>query len=168
MFEAKPPGPGEVRALAHQLLSWADKLALAPAEGRMLTEEQLLESVLALATAGRDIARLRARTFPDTDFASSGWDVMLEIFIREGQGQRVSLEELSMEGGWPPLAVHRSVNMLIDKRLVERSYKDCQTREVSLSLTSTGKQKMASFLLESARFSRPPSLAAPTAAAASD
>ena len=60
MFEAKPPGPGEVRALAHQLLSWADKLALAPAEGRMLTEEQLLETVLALATAGRDIARLRA------------------------------------------------------------------------------------------------------------
>ena len=93
---------------------------------------------------------------------------MLEIFIREGQGQRVSLEELSMEGGWPPLEVHRSVNMLIDKRLVERSYKDCQTREVWLSLTSTGKQKMASFLLESARFSRPPSLAAPTAAAASD
>jgi DNA-binding MarR family transcriptional regulator len=159
MFEAKPPSAGEVRALAQQLLSWADQLALAPPEDHALSEEQLQESVLALAIAGRDIARLRARIFPDTDFASSGWDVMLEIFIRGAQGHCVSLEQLSTEDGWPPLAVHRSVNMLIDKRLVDRSYKDSDTRDVWLSLTSTGQQKMASFLLESARFSRPPNLA---------
>jgi DNA-binding MarR family transcriptional regulator len=159
MFEAKPPNAGEVRALAQQLLTWADQLALAPVAERALSEEQLQDCVLALAMAGRDIAHLRARMFPDTDFASSGWDVMLEIFIREAQGQRVSLEQLAADDTWPPLTVHRSVNMLIDKQLVTRGYKDPGTREVWLSLTSAGKEKMAAFLLESARFSRPPSLA---------
>jgi DNA-binding MarR family transcriptional regulator len=158
MFEAKPPSAGEVRALAQQLLSWADQLALAPAAERALSEEELQDCVLALAVAGRDIAHLRARTFPDTDFASTGWDVMLEIFIRQEQGQRVSLEQLAADDGWPPLAVHRSVNMLIDKQLVARGYKDPGTREVWLSLTDTGKHRMAAFLLESARFSRPPVL----------
>jgi len=159
MFEAKPLSAGEVRALAQQLLSWADQLARAPVRAQALTEEELEESVLALAVAGREIARLRARTFPDTDFASTGWDVMLEIFIREAQRRRVSLEQLSAQDGWPPLAVHRSVNMLIDKRLVDRGYTEPASREVRLSLTPAGKQKMAAFLLESARFSQPPSVA---------
>ena len=155
MLEAKPPSAGEVRALAQQLMLWADQLALTPSKERTLSEEELQDSVLSLAIAGRDIARLRARMFPDTDFASTGWDVMLEIFIRESQGHRVSLEQLSADG-WPALAVHRSVNMLIDKRLVDRSYKEPGTPEVWLSLTPAGKQKMAAFLFESAHFSRPP------------
>ncbi|HEY7806069.1 MAG TPA: hypothetical protein VIC34_02610 [Croceibacterium sp.] len=159
MLENAPPSAGEVRALAQQLLSWADQLALARSAQLTVSDENLEGSVLQLALAGRDIARLRARMFPETDFASSGWDLMLEMFIREAEGQRVSLEQLAADDGSPALTVHRSVNMLIDKQLVARGYKDSASREVWLSLTSTGKQKMAAFLLESARFSRPPSLA---------
>jgi DNA-binding MarR family transcriptional regulator len=103
--------------------------------------------------------------FPDTDFASSGWDVMLEIFILEAQDHRVSLEQLAADNRWPPLAVHRSVNMLIDKGLVARGRNEAGTRQVWLSLTAAGRDKMGAFLLESARFSRPP-LRSPGAAAA--
>jgi DNA-binding MarR family transcriptional regulator len=155
MVETKPPSAGEVRALAQQLLAWADQLALVRA-AEPAPDEALAASVLQLALAGRDIARLRARMFPDTDFASSGWDVMLEIFIHEAEDNRVSLEQLSADNRWPPLAVHRSVNMLIDKGLVARGFNETGTRQVWLSLTPVGRDKMGAFLLESARFSRPP------------
>jgi hypothetical protein len=154
MLETKPPSAGEVRALAQQLLAWADQLALV--REPVIADEDLAASVLQLALAARDIARLRARAFPDTDFASSGWDVMLEIFIHQAEGHRVSLEQLAADNRWPPLAVHRSVNMLIDKGLVTRGLNEDSTRQVWLSLTPVGRDKMGAFLLESARFSRPP------------
>jgi len=166
MLDTKAPSAGEVRALAQQLLAWADQLALARSAEATITDEELQASVLNLAFAGRDIARLRARMFPDTDFASSGWDVMLEIFILEAQGARVSLEQLSADNRWPPLAVHRSVNMLIDKGLVARGFAEAGTREVWLALTPAGRDRMAAFLVESARFSRPTLSAAATVVAA--
>jgi DNA-binding MarR family transcriptional regulator len=156
MGDTKPPSAGEIRALAQQLLAWADQLALTRSVEPIVPEEELGASVLKLALAGREIARLRARMFPDTDFASSGWDVMLEIFVQEAQGERVSLDQLGVDNRWPPLAVHRSVNMLIDRGLVARAFKEAGTRDVWISLTPAGRDKMSAFLLESARFSRPP------------
>src|SRR5690348_7699362 len=60
MLENAPPSAGEVRALAQQLLSWADQLALARSAQPTVSDENLEASVLQLALAGRDIARLRA------------------------------------------------------------------------------------------------------------
>lgn len=159
MIEARPPNAGEVRALAHQLLAWANQLVTAPSDERALSEDERQELALVLAEAGRAISRLRARIFSDIDFAGPAWDMMLEIFIREAQGYRISLEQLSAAGSWPPLTVHGRVNMLIDKQLVERRSGAPGTRDVWLSLTHEGKRKMTDFLLKSARIARPPTVA---------
>jgi hypothetical protein len=60
MFDTAPPRAGDVRALPHQLLSWADHLSDRPSFTRELTEEGRHDLELGLATALREVHRLRA------------------------------------------------------------------------------------------------------------
>src|SRR4051812_25976790 len=53
MVKNAPPSAGEVRALAQQLMSWADMLAAGPQINRVLADADRHELVLALATAAR-------------------------------------------------------------------------------------------------------------------
>src|SRR5688500_15410868 len=59
MFENAPPRAGDVRALAHQLLNWADHLSDRPDPARELTEEGRHDLILGLALATREARRLR-------------------------------------------------------------------------------------------------------------
>jgi DNA-binding MarR family transcriptional regulator len=149
-----PPSAGDVRALAHQLMSWADQLAAGPQISRVLADADRHELVLVLATAARAITRLRARIFPDVGFANPGWAIMLEIFIREASGYRVSLDQLTAEADLPELTAYRSLNLLINKGLVERSEGKTHRDDVWLSLTLPGRRKMMELLLESAEYAR--------------
>ena len=153
MVENAPPSAGEVRALAHQLLSWADQLATA--RQISLAEADRHEFVLALATSARAIARLRARIFPDLGFANPGWLVLLEVFIREADGIRISLEHLATEVELPLLTTYQCVNQLIDNGLIERSGGASGSQEVRLTLTLSGWQKMTELLMASAEHARP-------------
>jgi hypothetical protein len=65
MCDSAPPRAAEVRALAHQLLSWADHLSDRPDLTGELTEEGRHDLVLGLATALREARRLRAEIFPE-------------------------------------------------------------------------------------------------------
>lgn len=160
MVDSAPPSAGEVRALAHQLLSWADQLATARQISRVLAEADRHDLVLAVANAARAIARLRARIFPDLGFGNPGWQVLLEIFIREADGVRISLEHLAAEVELPLLTTYQCANQLIDKGLVERSGSASGSQDVRLALTLAGWQKMTELLLASAEFARPRSMCA--------
>jgi hypothetical protein len=70
MFDTTPPRAGDVRALAHQLLSWADQLSERPDLTTELTEEGRHDLVLGLAGALRDARRLRAEIFPRIPFSN--------------------------------------------------------------------------------------------------
>lgn len=155
MDENAPPSAGEVRALAHQLLSWADQLATARQASRALAEGDRHEVVLEVANAARAIARLRARTFPDLGFANAGWLVLLEVFIRQADGARISLEQLAVEARLPLLSTYQCVNELIDKGLVERSGSAPGGPDVHLALTPSGSRKMSDLFLASTEYARP-------------
>ena len=154
MVKNAPPSAGDVRALAHHLLSWAEHLAAGPQLNRVLADADRNELVLVLATAARAIARLRTRIFPDVGFANPAWAIMLEIFIREANGYRVSLDQLTAEDDLPQLTAYRSLNLLIDKGLIERSEGKTHNDAVWLSLTLQGKRKMMELLFESAEYAR--------------
>ena len=64
MFEQAPPSAGEVRALANQLLAWADSLAR-PKHAEALSEDSREEQLIALATASLEARRLRGQAFPE-------------------------------------------------------------------------------------------------------
>jgi DNA-binding MarR family transcriptional regulator len=136
------------------LLSWADQLAAGPQINHVLADADRHELVLALATAARAITRLRVRIFPDVGFANPSWAIMLEIFIREANGYRVSLDQLTAEDDLPPLTAYRCINLLIDKGLVERSGAPSGEQAVRLSLSLAGRRKMMELLVESAEYAR--------------
>jgi len=144
------PSAGEVRAFAQQLLAWADRLAKSHRPCRVLADADRHELVLALAEAARERARLAARAFPEAGFVSPAWRILLEVFIREAGGYRVSLDDLSEWGELPLLTVLGNLNGLIEKRLVERYEADGDNRVVRISLSPATRQRLTGLLLESA------------------
>jgi hypothetical protein len=155
MFDSALPRAGDVRALAHQLLSWANHLSDRPDPVRELTEEGRHDLVLGLATALREARRLRAEIFPGIPFANPNWDVMLDLFIQEMNGFRTSLDHLALTGDLPAPTVYESVDTLVRLSLVARTPDRFDNRVFWLSLTVTGRQGMFDLFAQSAEIVRP-------------
>ena len=155
MYDDAPPSAGEVRALAHQLLSWADHLTARPGLGREMSEEDRHDLILSLALAARAGRRLRAEIFFGVPLRNPSWDVMLELFIQEMNGFRTSLDHLALAGDLPAATVYDSVEALAALGLLERTPDRFDDRVSWLSLTVAGRQGMFDLLEKSAEFVRP-------------
>lgn len=155
MFDHAPPTAGEVRALAHQLLTWADQLSVRPVPASALSEEDRRELALTRAEAAREEAWLRSQVFAGIPFGNANWDIMLELFIREMTGFRVSVGDLVDGNHRPRELVIRCVDALEELGLAGRNFDRFDRRLAWLSLTPDGKQGMVRFLLDSAGFVRP-------------
>jgi hypothetical protein len=155
MFDSAPPRAGDVRALAHQLLSWADHLS-----NRLdLTTEQSAQGrddlVLGLAVALRDARRLRSEIFPRVPLGNPNWEVMLDLFIQEMNGFRTSLDHLALTGDLPAPVVYESVQELVRLGLIDRTEDRFDNRVSWLSLTVSGRQGMLDLFAQSAEIVRP-------------
>ena len=155
MFDSAPPRAGDVRALAHQLLGWADLLSDRPDLARDATEEGRHDLVLGLANALRDARRLRAEIFPGIPLGNPNWDVMLDLFIQEMNGFRTSLDHLALTGDLPAPTVYDSVDALARLGLVTRTPDRFDSRVFWLSLTATGRQGMFDLFAQSGEIVRP-------------
>ena len=159
MFDDAPPSAGEVRALAHQLMSWADHLSRRagsdPAPGRELTEEDRHDLLLGLAVAMRAARRLRAEIFAEVPLNNPNCDVMLALFIQEMNGFRTSLDHLALTGDLPASTVYESVGELVRHGLLERTPDRFDSRVMWLSLTVAGRQGLFDLFEQSAEFIRP-------------
>ena len=155
MFENAPPSAGEVRALAHQLLSWADHLTTGSEPGRELSEEDKHDLILGLAVATREARRLRAAIFFGVPLRNACWDVMLDLFIQEMNGFRTSLDHLALTGDLPATTVYDSVDTLGGLELLERSVDRFDSSVIWLTLSVTGRQGMFDLLEQSTEFVRP-------------
>ena len=155
MFDQTPPRAGDVRALAHQLLTWADHLSDRSDPARELTEEDRHDLVLVLAMSLREARRLRAQIFAGVPLGNPNWDVMLDLFIQEMNGFRTSLDHLALTGDLPAPVVYESVDALAQLGLLERTPDRFDTRVFWLSLTVAGRQGMFDLFVKSAEFVRP-------------
>jgi len=155
MFEDAPPSAGAVRALAHQLLSWANHLTAAPEIGAEMSEEERHNLILRIAVAVRQACRLRAAIFPGAPFGNPVWEVMRELFIQEMNGFRTSLDNLSLAGEMPAATVYDSVDTLVGLGLVERTTDRFDNRTQWLSLTVHGRQGMFEMFSSAAEFVLP-------------
>jgi DNA-binding MarR family transcriptional regulator len=155
MFENAPPSAAEIRALAHQLLSWADRLSVGSEPGREMTEEDRHDLILGLAVATREARRLRGAIFPDIPFGNPDWDVMLDLFIQEMKGFRTSLDHLALTGDLSASTVYESVDTLVRHGLFERTPDRFDNRVVWLSLTVAGRQGLVDLFAQWAEFVRP-------------
>jgi len=155
MFEDAPPSAGAVRALAHQLLSWANHLTTAPEVGSEMTEEERHDLVLRITLAVREACRLRSRIFPNAPFGNPVWEVMRELFIQEMNGFRTSLDNLSLTGELPAATVYDAVDTLVSLGLVERATDRFDFRTQWLSLSERGRQGMLDLFSSAADFVLP-------------
>jgi DNA-binding MarR family transcriptional regulator len=155
MFDSAPPRAGDVRALAHRLLSWADHLSERPDLTSELTEEGRHDLVLGLATALREARRLRAEIFPRVPLGNPNWDVMLDLFIQEMNGFRTSLDHLALTGDLPAPVVYESVHDLVRLGLLDRTPDRFDNRVMWLSLTVKGRQGMFDLFAHSSEVVRP-------------
>jgi hypothetical protein len=155
MFDSAPPRAGDVRALAHQLLSWADHLSDRPDLTAELSEEGRHDLVLGLAIALREVHRMRVEIFPRMPFGNPNWDVMLDLFIQEMNGFRTSLDHLALTGDLPAPIVYESVHELVRLGLIDRTPDRFDNRIAWLSLTITGRQGMFDLFAQSADVVRP-------------
>lgn len=155
MFEHAPPSAGAVRALAHQLLTWADHLSAQPPAAEEMTEEDRHDLVLCLALATRESRRLRARILPSAPLGNPNWDVMLDLFIQEMNGFRTSLDHLSLGGELPAHLVHECVEELVALGLIERTADRFDGHVAWLSLSALGRQGMFDLFARTAEFVRP-------------
>jgi len=155
MLENAPPRAGDVRALAHQLMAWADHLSAGIEPRHELTEEDRHDLILGLAVATREARRVRAEIFAGVPFRNPDWDVMLDLFIQEMNGFRTSLDHLALTGDLPAVTIYESVNALARLGLLERTPDRFDNRVFWLSLTVTGRQGMFDLFEQSAEFVRP-------------
>lgn len=155
MFEDAPPNAGEVRALAHQLLAWADHLTSPPEPDREPSEADRHDVILGLAVATRGTRRLRAAIFPDAPLDNAAWDVLLDLFIQDMNGFRTSLGHMTTAGDLPAAAVDEGVEVLAGLGLLERTPDRLDNSVVWLSLSATGRQGMFDLFELSADFARP-------------
>lgn len=154
MSENAPPSAGEVRALAHQLLAWADQLLLRPVTDGPLSEDDRHDLILGVAEAMREVNTLRKQLF-DMPFGNPNWDVMLEVFIRDANGYPVTTDQVASESRLPALTVQRSVELLAARGLMVRTPDRYDTLVEWLSLSPRGKRGMTELLLRTAGFVRP-------------
>jgi len=155
MFDSVPPRAGDVRALAHQLLSWADHLSDRPDLTAELTEEGRHDLVLGLTTALREARHLRAETFPRVPLGNPNWDVMLDLFIQEMNGFRTSLDHLALTGDLSAPVVYESVHELVRLGLIDKTPDRFDNRVSWLSLTVAGRQGMFDLFAQTAEIVRP-------------
>jgi len=155
MFEDAPPSAGAVRALAQQLLHWANHLTVQPEIGSAMSEEDRHDLLLNLALVAREVRRLRAGLFPGAPFANPAWDVMLDLFIQEMNGFRTSLDHLSLGGELPAITIYECVDALVGLGLIERTSDRFDHRVFWLSLSVRGRQGMFELLERSAEYARP-------------
>lgn len=155
MTENAQPSPGEVRALANQLLTWADRLAERAWRAQDPTDSSDDELVVAMAVSAREISRCRNQVFAPADLGNPAWDVILDLYVQESQGFRVSLDHLALSGELRAETVYACVDALEAAGLVERAPDRFDRRTTWLSLTENGKRRMAEFMLQSAHLVSP-------------
>ncbi|HEY6817352.1 MAG TPA: hypothetical protein VI168_17585 [Croceibacterium sp.] len=143
MLQTIQPNAGEVRALANQLLALADQLAAQPAcAASQPADAARPETILAFASRARDLRRRRTVTFPHLRLREPMWDVMLDLFIEQEMGRRVSVDHLVLAGDADEAVLRHAVAVLVTTGLVERVTDRFDQRVVWLTLSPAGQAGM--------------------------
>jgi hypothetical protein len=151
MFENAPPSAGEVRALAHQLLSWANSLSHRPMLGPDPSEEEKREFALGMAVAERDGLRLRADAFPEIELGNPAWQIAIDLYIQQANGYRTAPERLPLVAYLPSATVTPALERLRRAGVVETVVDLADPAAAWLKLTDEANRRITDLLLHPAR-----------------
>lgn len=101
-----------------------------------------------VAVARRELARraVRSRHLPADLFGEGGWTILLDIFVSESGGSKVSIGDACIASGLPPTTALRHIAFLVEKRLARRIPDSKDQRRHLLHLTDFGRQSLCEAL----------------------
>lgn len=146
--------PGSVfHPIADELMAIADRLREAAAGEIQQTVQpappRVVRSHLALARKAYALRRKRQAIFGNPDlFGEPGWDILLDLFIAQGEGKSVSVSSACIGSAAPPTTGLRWLGILADEGLVVRENDPEDHRRVLVRLTRAGTAAMERFFEE--------------------
>ncbi len=106
----------------------------------------LPRSHLALARKAYALRRKRASIFGNPDlFGEPAWDILLDLYIAQGEGKPVSVSSACIGSAAPPTTGLRWLGVLADEGLVVRENDPADHRRVLVRLTAAGQAAMDRF-----------------------
>ena len=140
------PLADELMAIAHRLRGTVDGPVGASAAPLPSTPTHQARSTLALARTAYALRRKRAAIFGNADlFGEPAWDILLDLFIADGEGKSVSVSSACIGSAAPATTGLRWLGVLADEGLILREPDPEDHRRVLVRLTSKGKQGMQRF-----------------------
>lgn len=147
-----------LKELAHQLLAIASELELnnEPREAGPLELASLLVSSTQEHVSSLDIAlrqyharRLREAVFEDRSlFGEPAWNVLLDLFIAERQGKRMSVKSACIGAAVPLTTAFRWLRILEERGYVHREHDGSDARRSYISLTPMGLERMTKYFTQ--------------------
>jgi len=81
--------------------------------------------------------RARLAAFPGARLGDPSWDIMLDLYVSECTGQRVSVSDACVGAGVPISTALRHVNSLVELGYVSRLQDRSDQRRTFLQMTAT-------------------------------
>ena len=154
-FEPASRGTGhEIREIANRLSDLADMIDLGSEAGTATSLRDRQDGAnrdRALAETARQLYRIRRRRAKFLDVKMLGepvWDMLLELYVRHAQGERVSTTNLCVAGDAPITTALRWIGVLERAGLVVRSPALEDHRVTFVELSDAGLDAMRNCLTE--------------------
>lgn len=143
--------PDELGSVAERLLVLAEAQAslLPSSASEPQSSLALVDSVLAEAAANElDRRARRSQYLPADLFGEGGWEILLQLFVSEQNGRRMSLTRAFTASQVAPTTELRYIAFLVANGLVQRSRDPADARNTVLSLTAKGRTRTRATLHE--------------------
>lgn len=90
--------------------------------------------------------RSRGLYFGADLFADPAWDMLLDLFVAEEEGRKVSIKSLCIGSEVPPTTALRWIKLLIDRGVLERQADPKDRRRHWIALTAGARERMRALL----------------------
>ena len=142
------PLADELMVIANRLRSAAEGVPLPAEPEQQGPARQHRPSRNAIAMARRTYAlrRKRAAIFGNAEiFGEPAWDIMLDLFVAEGEGKSVSVSSACIGSAAPATTGLRWLGVLAEEGLIVRENDPEDHRRVMVRLSPTGRAAMERF-----------------------
>lgn len=142
----------ELRRLAESLLALSERLPVGQADTSPFqfsgTDEEPDVQLVAVARKTLASRMVRKKHLPHDMFGEGGWNILLDLFISEAKGIRVSITDACVASDLPSTTALRHIGLLIERGLLWRVQDPRDSRRVDLGLTPAGRKTIRAVLCE--------------------
>ncbi|MCX9148797.1 hypothetical protein [Erythrobacter sp. WG] len=110
------------------------------------TSTELLERLVALAENELRSRKMRARFLPEELFGEGGWSMLLDLFVSEYHGRKVSTTSACIAADVPATTALRWLDLLEKKGLIQRALTTRDKRVKYVALTNKAREALCALL----------------------